>query len=236
MARHSHWHNIQLNKGKADKKRSKVFGRFTRAIILAAKEAGGDPNFNVRLRVAVEAAKSVNVPRDNIDRAIARGTGAGEGGAIEEVVYEAYAPGRVATMIVCSTDNRNRTSGDVKNVVTKYGGSLANPGTFAFLFDRKAVVTLETAPSDREAFDLALIDAGADEIEEDGEGLRVIGSTKQLAQLSEAVEKAGGKVSSAVLEFIPKSPVETAITPEFDKFMEALEELDDVDEVFVNAI
>ncbi|MFA5946215.1 MAG: YebC/PmpR family DNA-binding transcriptional regulator [Patescibacteria group bacterium] len=235
MARHSHWHNIQITKGKADKKRAKVFGRFTRGITISAKEGGGDPNFNVRLRVAIEAAKAVNVPKDNIDRAIARGTGTGEGGALAEVIYEAYAPGRVATMIVCTTDNRNRTSGDVKNIVTKYGGTMASPGTFAFLFDRKAVVTLAETPSRREEFDLIVIDAGADDLEEDGESLRVIGSPKHLAQLSEAVEHAGGQVSSAVLEFIPKDTVIVSHLEELEAFLSALDELDDVDEVFVNA-
>lgn len=235
MARHSHWHNIQITKGKADARKSKVFARFARMITIAAKEGGGDPSFNVRLRVAVDAAKAVSMPKENIDRAIARGTGTGGESALEEVVYEAYAPGKIACLIACTTDNRNRTNGEVRSAVGKAGGTMAPEGSFSWIFARKAVLALADV-QECDALTLALIDAEADVVEPDGEGaLYVEGPVHALNALTQAAVQAGARIVSAERRYVPKDP---AATPEdrteLDAFLTRVDDLDDVDEVFLN--
>ena len=237
MARHSHWHNIQLNKGKADAKRAGVFAKLVKGITVAAREGGGDVNFNFKLRMAVDAAKAVSMPKDNIDRAIARAVG-GEGTAMQEVTYEGFAPGGVAVIIRCLTDNPTRTVAEVKTAATKNGGSIGAQGSVMWMFERKGVVHVSgPAPiRDRSAFELALIDAGAEDIQPEGEGLRVIGEPNELKKLTEAVEAQGLSVDAGGFEYLPKTT--TAPMPEDEeritRFVEALEDNDDVDAVFTN--
>lgn len=239
MARHSHWHNIQLKKGKADAKRAGVFSKLAKNITMAAKEGGGDASFNFKLRMAVDAAKAVNMPSDNIQRAIDRGTGAGEGAALEEVVYEGFGPGGVALMVVCVTDNRNRTVAEVKTLASKNGGNVGAAGSVAWMFERKGMVTVGDASSvkDRDAFELAMIDAGASDIQRDGDSVLVLCDPKDLAAVAKAVEAQGLKADDVRIGYVAKTSVaveDTETKMQLDKFLEILDDHDDVEAVYTN--
>jgi YebC/PmpR family DNA-binding regulatory protein len=237
MARHSHFHNIQLTKGKADAARAKVFSKYAKSITAAAKEGGQDASFNFKLRMAIEAAKAVNMPKDNIERAVARGAGGGEGANIEEVIYEGFGPGGVAVLIRCLTNNRNRTIGDIKNIVSKAGGSIGNQGSVIWMFEKKGVVVFSSPPTNRDSFELAMIDAGAEDIIFSDDGLLIVCEVKDLKKIVEAVEALGFKPDCAGIEFIAKKTTEVtdpAIQEQIKKFVETIEENDDVDAVFTN--
>ncbi len=241
MARHSHWHNIQLTKGKADAKKAQVFSKLARAITLAAKVGGGDVNFNFKLRVAVDSAKAVSMPKDNIERAIARGTGSGDGVALEEIVYEGFAPGGVAMLVQCVSDNRNRTVAEVKNIVTKRGGSIGASGSVMWMFEKKGVVTIMDTSSilDRDSFDLAMIEVGADDIVTMDEGIQILCEPKNLKLVVDAVETRSLKVDGAGLEYVAKNTVkveDAEIENQIVDLIDALEAYDDVDAVFTNEV
>lgn len=238
MSGHSHWHNIQLKKGKSDAKRAGVFSKLVKNITVAARE-GGDPTFNFKLRMAVEAAKAVSVPKDNIDRAILRGTGGGEAGAIEEMIYEGFAPGGVAMLVVCLSDNRNRAVSEVKLAATKAGGTIGASGSVMWMFEKKGIVTVADASSikDRDAFDLAVIDAGAEDIDADGDTVQAVCEVKDLQKVAAAVEATGVKPDGVSIEYVAKqttSVPDAAAKEQLDKCVEALEDLDDVDAVYTN--
>lgn len=227
MARHSHWHNIQLKKGKTDARRAGAFSKLAKNITVAAREGGGDPAFNFKLRMAVDAAKAVSMPKDNIERAIERGTGAGEGGVIEETVYEGFAPGGVAVLIVCLTDNRNRTVSEVKLAVSKAGGSIGASGSVMWMFEKKGMV--RTANGD----EMALIEAGAENIEKLEDVYEVTCDVRDLQKVSTAA----GQVENAAIEYVAKNVTELAdpaAKQALDAFVEAVENLDDVDAVYTN--
>jgi YebC/PmpR family DNA-binding regulatory protein len=239
MARHSHWHNIQLTKGKADAKRAQMFSKFAKNIAVAAKEGGVDPAFNFKLRVAVDAAKAVNMPKDNIERAIERGAGKADGPALEEVVYEGFAPGGVAMLVRCLTDNRNRTVAEVKNIVSKYGGSMGASGSVMWMFEKKGVVMFLSpfALGDRETFELAMIEAGADDILWSEEDAQIICNVADLTRVLEACEAMRVKPDAAGMEFVAKNTVtvsDPAVGKQVVELVDALEENDDVDAVFTN--
>ena len=237
MARHSHWHNIQLSKGKADAKRAGVFAKLAKNIVVAAREGGGDPAYNFKLRMAIDAAKAVSMPKDNIERAVARATG-GEGAALQEAVYEGFAPGGAAVMVRCLTDNPTRTVAEVKTIAAKNGGSIGAPGSVAWMFERKGVVHVAdlSGVQDRDALELALMDAGAQDIQPEGEGLRVIGEPTDLKKLMEGVEAHGLKPDASGFEYVAKTTTTPAVEDEerITKFINALEDNDDVDAVFTN--
>lgn len=238
MSGHSHWHNIQLKKGKSDAKRAGVFSKLVKNITVAARE-GADPAFNFKLRMAVEAAKAVSVPKDNIDRAILRGSGGSEGGAIEEVVYEGFAPGGVAMLVVCLTDNRNRSVAEVKTATSKNGGSIGVAGSVMWMFEKKGIVTIAdpSAIKDRDAFDLAVIEAGAEDIVADDGIVQVMCEVKNLQAVSAAVEAVGMKPDGASIEYVAKTTTvveDKAIKEQLDAFIEVMEDLDDVDAVYTN--
>ena len=239
MARHSHWHNIQLKKGKADAKRAGVFSKLAKNITVAAKEGGGDASFNFKLRMAVDAAKAVNMPSDNIERAIDRGTGAGEGATLEEVTYEGFGPAGVALMIVCVTDNRNRSVAEVKTLASKNGGSVGAAGSVAWMFDRKGLITVADASvvKDKDASELALIEAGADAIEWMEGGVEIHCAPNQLAQVAQAVEGQGLKADDVRIGYVPKTPVaveDVEAKTQLDKLLEVLDDHDDVEAVYTN--
>lgn len=227
MSGHSHWHNIQLKKGKSDAKRAGVFSKLVKNITVAARE-GADPTFNFKLRMAVEAAKAVSVPKDNIDRAILRGSGGGEGGAIEEVVYEGFAPGGVAMLVVCLTDNRNRSVAEVKTAASKNGGSIGVAGSVMWMFEKKGIVRAESAD------EMALIEAGAEDIARGDDGMReIVCEVKDL----QTVAAAAGKIEGAQIAYIAKTTVaveDPATKDALDAFLETMEDLDDVDAVYTN--
>jgi YebC/PmpR family DNA-binding regulatory protein len=228
MARHSHWHNIQLKKGKADARRAGAFSKLAKNITVAAREGGGDPSFNFKLRMAVDAAKAVSMPKDNIERAIARGTGGGEGGTIEEIVYEGFGPGGVAVLAVCLTDNRNRTVSEVKLAASKAGGSIGASGAVMWMFEKKGVVRVASV-----ADEMALIEAGAENIVALDDVVEIICDVRDLQK----IVAAAGTVVNAAVEYVAKNVTEItdeAARRSLDAFVEALEDLDDVDAVYTN--
>jgi YebC/PmpR family DNA-binding regulatory protein len=240
MARHSKWHNIQKRKGAVDAKKAVVFSKLAKAIS-AASRGGGDPAFNFQLRMAVDAAKAVNMSKDNIDRAIKRGTGESGDAVIEEVVYEGFGPGGIALLVRCLTDNRARTVADLKYLASKNGGSLGGSGSVMWLFDKKAVITVADVSliKDRDAFELAVIDAGAQDIQDNEGALQIVGEVANLKKIVEAVEGLGVKVDGADIEYLAKDPVavaDPAVVSALDALVEVLDEYDDVDAVFTNSL
>lgn len=238
MSGHSKWSKVKQFKGAIDAKRSANFTKLAREIEVAVREKGPDPGMNFMLRMAIDRARAGNMPKDSIERAIARGSGVGGETQVESLRYEAYAPGGAALIIECLTDNRNRTAGDVKYILSKNNGSLAAPGSVAFQFDHKGVVRVVSPPKDKlDEVELTLIDAGAEDIrDEEGETV-IISAPTDLSKVNEAAAKAGLTVSSAEFEWLPKNTVilDEAVGQAVGKLIEALEENDDVQNVFTNA-
>jgi YebC/PmpR family DNA-binding regulatory protein len=236
MAGHSKWASIKHKKAATDAKRGKLFTKLARAITVAAREGGGDPAGNHTLAAAIEKAKSYSMPKDNIQRAIDRGTGEGDAGEIQRVVYEGYGPGGAAVLVDALTDNRNRTGAEVRNIFDKQGGSLGEPGSVAWQFEKKGVVLVD---SDRYGEDdlMAAIDAGADDVAADDDTLKVTSDPASLAAVREALEGSGVEVESAELAMEPKAVVEVTEPAEarrLVRLIDALDEHDDVDEVHAN--
>lgn len=242
MAGHSKWHNIQGKKGKADKAKASAFTKVSKAITVAAQNGGGDPNMNFSLRLAIDKAKEVNMPKDNIDRAIKRGTGElKDGAALQELVYEGYGPGGVAVMVESVTDNSNRALTEIKNVFTKAGGSLGSKGAVAWQFEYKAVLRIGVQKKNEiqnwEELELSLMDAGVDDIRESENGVELIGPKEKFQAMNEILHHAGVSPDSAGLEWIAKEVVELSQEQAhaLELLLEALDELDDVKEVYTNA-
>jgi len=238
MSGHSKWSKVKQKKGAIDAKRSANFTKLSKAITIAARDGGGDPEMNFKLRMAIDRGRTGNLPKDKIENAILRGTGEGDTGQIEEAVYEAYGPGGVGMLIECLSDNKNRTVAEVKHIVGKYNGSMAGPGSVMWMFDRKGVIQIDDASTvtDRDAFELALIDAGAEDIRDD-EGVLVI--VTEISDLQKAVEVLGTleiKPDSAELEYLPKEPVDVdeKASESILKLCETLDENDDVNNIYTN--
>ena len=237
MARHSHWHNIQIVKGKADAKRAASFTKLAREITVAAREKGGDPDMNARLRVAIDRAREASMPKDNIERAVQRGTGEGAEGQLESLTYEAYAPGGTALIIECVTDNRNRSANDVKHLVSKAGGSLAATGSVTYLFDRFASFQIPLPTPDRcDDVEMTLIDVGASQINEQQDGLEILGEPSAFGTLSDAIKQLGFTPKEAEFVWYPKTTVEVSDEDgqAVASVISTLEEHDDVSRVFSN--
>lgn len=238
MSGHSKWANIKHKKGAADAARGKVFTKHAKLIEIAAREGGGgDPGMNTKLATAIENAKADNVPNANIDRAVKKGTGELKGDITAEVIYEAYAPGGTACIIECLTDNKNRTIANVRSSIEKRGGKWAESGSVMFLFDRKGVVTAEISSLTEEQ-QLTLIDAGAEDIAQDGSILTVTTDSKSWGKVRDALKGMGATVREAGLKYIAKQDVPVTDLESAQKlmgFIEHLEEDDDVSEVHTNA-
>jgi YebC/PmpR family DNA-binding regulatory protein len=236
MSGHSKWAQIKRKKGVADVKRGAAFTRLGREISIAAREGGGDPSANFTLRLAIEKARGQNMPKENIERAVKRGTGElAEGGQLEEMMYEGYGPGGSAVLVQILTDNRNRAAAEVRHMFTRGGGNLAAANAVAWMFDKKGVITLENAKNP-EDLALELIDAGAEDYKLDGNVLDLYCAPENLRVLKEAIEKRKAPITSAELAWIAKSPAsvtdEQAVSTM--KLMESLEEHDDVQKVYSN--
>jgi YebC/PmpR family DNA-binding regulatory protein len=235
---HSKWSSIKHKKGAADAKRGKLFSKLSRAIIVAAKEGGGDPSANLSLQNAIEKAKSYSMPKDNIDRAIAKGSGAdADASAFETVVYEGFGPSGVAVIVEALTDNRNRTAGEVRHTFAKNDGNLGGSGAVAWLFERRGLVVVEAAGVDEDELTLAAAEGGADDVAIDGSTYQVTCAPEQLAAVREAVQGAGFAVDAAELTMVPKTTVEVADEAEAKKvlrLMDQLEDNDDVQDVYAN--
>jgi YebC/PmpR family DNA-binding regulatory protein len=236
MSGHSKWSSIKHKKGAADAKRGKLFSKLARAIIVAARDGGGDPENNPTLATAIQKARDVSMPKDNIQRAIDRGTGAGaDSAAIEHILYEGYGPGGVAILVEALTDNRNRASAEVRFAFSSHGGSLGEPGSVAYLFEKKGTIVVD---GERYGEDdvIVAIDAGAEDVREEGDRLRVLCDPSDLSAVREALEGSGVEIESAELTTEPKSMVEVKgqEAERLLKLLDALDEQDDVDEVFAN--
>lgn len=237
MARHSHWAQIKLKKGALDKKRGKIFTKHAHLIEVTARTAGGDPEMNASLRLAVENARADNMPRENIDRAIRKGTGELKGEKeFQEIMYEGYGPGGIAFIIETLTDNKNRTSQIVRNTLQKYGGTLGAVGSTSFLFETKGEIIVGFQKN-KEEDELEAIDAGADDIQEMDEGLLVYTASQKLNEVRKNLTEKGFQVRSAKLTLVPKNTISIS-DPEIAKkileLMEALEEENDVSNVVAN--
>jgi YebC/PmpR family DNA-binding regulatory protein len=238
MSGHSKWSSIKHKKGAADAKRGKLFSKLSRAIIVAAKEGGGDPSGNLALQNAIEKARSYSMPKDNIDRAIAKGTGEGaDGAAWETVVYEGYAADGVAVLVEALTDNRNRTAADVRHAFSKHGGSLGTTGAVAWLFERRGVILVPADGADEDELTLAAAEGGADDVALDGSSFEVTCDPDALNDVRAALEQAGFEVESAEATMVPKTTVEVveeSVARKVMKLVDALEDNDDVQEVYAN--
>ena len=236
MSGHSKWHSIKHKKGAADAKRGKLFAVLIRQIEVAARAGGGDPESNATLRTMVQKARDNSVPIDTIQRAIKRGTGEEEGVVYESVTYEGYAPGGIAMLVQALTDNRNRTSAEVKNLFSRNGGSFAEPGAVSWQFERKGVVAVDKAVDEDELM-LVVADAGADDVEDGGDSWQVTTPPTDLHAVRTAIEEGGYKVTSADLTMIPTTVVELSQENQAKsvlRLVDVLEEHDDVEAVYAN--
>jgi YebC/PmpR family DNA-binding regulatory protein len=236
MSGHSKWHSIKHKKGAADKARGKLFAVLIRQIEVAARQGGGDPEANATLRTMIGKARDNSVPTDTIQRAIKRGTGEEEGVHYEQVTYEGYAPGGVAVIVQALTDNRNRTSAEIKNLFSRNGGSFAEPGAVSWQFERKGVVNVAKSVDDDELL-LAAADAGADDVQDGGDSWEVTTAPTDLHAVRTALEAAGYEVTSADLTMIPTTTVELSDQGQARavlRLVDGLEDHDDVEAVYAN--
>ena len=236
MSGHSKWSTIKRQKGVTDAKRSAVFTKVAREISVAARQGGGDPDANYRLRLAIEKARSVNMPADNIKRTIDKATGGGEGEQFEEIVYEGYGPGGVAILVEAQTDNRNRTAAEVRSVFTKAGGQLAGSGAVSWQFEPRGLIAVPRAGIDVDEVTLAAIDAGAEDVESDDVTIEIYTSPGELEAVRKALEGAGVPVDSAENTMVAKQTVELDSNKARQalRLVELLEDLDDVQRVTAN--
>jgi YebC/PmpR family DNA-binding regulatory protein len=237
LAGHSKWAQIKRKKGATDAKRGQLFSKLTRAIIVASREGGPDPAGNLALQNAIEKAREASMPKENIERAIARGAGAaGDGAAYETVTYEGYGPAGVAVYVEAVTDNRNRTAADVRSIFTKSDGNLGESGSVAWLFERRGVVLVD-GDADEDELTLAAAEGGADDIAREGDSWRVTSAPEALSAVRAAVEAAGVEVQSAELTMVPKTTIELedeGAARKVLRLMDSLEENDDVQDVYAN--
>jgi YebC/PmpR family DNA-binding regulatory protein len=236
MSGHSKWSSIKHKKGAADAKRGKLFTKLARAITVAARDGGGDPDGNPALGTAVQKARDASMPKENIQRAIDRGTGAGgDANAIEHITFEGYGPGGAAVLVEALTDNRNRTSAEVRHAFTRHNGSLGEPGSVAWIFEKRGVISVDGGRYSEDDL-IPAIDAGAEDVVEEGDLVRVLSEPGALSAVRTALEEASVEVQSADLAMEPKSTVEVKgnDAKSLLNLIEALEEHDDVDAVHAN--
>ena len=238
MSGHSKWSSIKHKKGAADAKRGKLFSKLSRAIIVAAREGGAEPAANLALQNAIEKARSYSMPKDNIERAIAKGSGAdADASSYETVIYEGYGPEGVAVLVEAVTDNRNRTASDVRHAFTKHGGNLGTTGAVAWQFERRGVVLVAAAGADEDALVLAAAEAGADDVELDGSSFVVTSAPEAVTPVRQALDEAGFAVESVDLAMVPKTTVAVSDESTARRIMnlvEGLEETEDVQDVYAN--
>ena len=238
MSGHSKWHSIKHKKGATDKKRGQLFSKLARAIIVAAREGGPDPAGNLALQNAIDKAREASMPKDNIERAIARGSGAAaDGEAFEHITYEGYGPAGVAVYVDALTDNRNRTASEVRHVFSKSDGSLGESGSVSWLFERTGLLLVSADGVDEDELTLAAADGGADDVSQDGSVFEITCPAESVGDVRRALEGAGFAVESAQITMLPK----TSVTVEDETaarriviLMESLEDLDDVQDVYAN--
>ncbi|MFH1218144.1 MAG: YebC/PmpR family DNA-binding transcriptional regulator [Pseudomonadota bacterium] len=237
MSGHSKWANIKRRKGAVDAKRGKIFTRLIKEITVAARLGGGDPDANPRLRSAILTAKSVNMPKDNIDRGIKKGTGELEGAVYEEITYEGYGPGGVAILVDCMTDNKNRTVGEVRFAFTKSGGNLGETGCVSYMFDKKGVIQVDKETIDEEKLMELALEAGADDVVDEESEFQVITAPENFESVREALSVQGVTFLEASISMVPQNVVEVTdegAVKRLLRLMETLEDNDDVQNVHAN--
>ena len=238
MAGHSKWNNIKNKKGKEDAKRGKVFTKLGRYIMVAAKEGGGDPDYNPALKAAIEKAKAENMPNDNIERAVKKGSGELGADNFEEVIYEGYGPGGVAIFAACLTDNRNRTAPDVRHAFDKYRGNLGQDGCVTFMFDRKGIIAIERADKiDEDELTMLAIELGAEDFTAEDEGYEILTAPEDFATVRDGLKEAGYEFAMVEITYIPQNTIELtdeAELKDMENLIDMLEDLDDVQEVYHN--
>jgi YebC/PmpR family DNA-binding regulatory protein len=237
MSGHSKWHTIKHKKGALDAKRGKIFTRIIKGLTVAARTGGGDPAGNPRLRTVIADAKAVNMPNENIARAIRRGTGEEEGVSYDEITYEGYGPGGAAVIIETLTDNRNRTVGELRHMLTKYGGNLGESNSVAWMFDRKGYIVVEKDKADEEALMAAVLEAGADDMGEDGDNWEITTDISTFDAVLEAVKALSVQPATAQrAAMLPKNTIklEGKTAQQMLKLMDALDDHDDVQQVWSN--
>jgi YebC/PmpR family DNA-binding regulatory protein len=236
MSGHSKWATIKHKKGAADAKRGKVFTRLIKELTVAARSGGGDPDMNPRLRTVIADARAANMPADNIKRAIRRGTGEEEGVSYDEVTYEGYGPGGVAILVETLTDNRNRTVGEMRHILTRFGGNLAEANSVGWMFEKKGLVTVEKGKIEEDALMSAVLDAGADDMKDDGSAWEILSAAGAHQAVVEAVKALGVEPSTSQIAMLPQNYIKLEGRPaqQMLKLMEALEDHDDTKNVWSN--
>ncbi|MDD4531123.1 MAG: YebC/PmpR family DNA-binding transcriptional regulator [Candidatus Pacebacteria bacterium] len=236
MSGHSHFHNIKIKKGAEDAKRSKTFSKLSKELSVAAKDGGSDTTFNAKLRSAVEKAKSMNMPADSIDKAIKKGSGELEGFSYEEFLLEAYGPGGTAFIIEGITDNKNRTLGEIKLILTQKGGKYVNEGGIKWMFEKKGVISINAEGKDREEMEMTAIESGADDVDWDENILYLYTKPEDLENAKKSLEEKKAKIEAANLEWVPKEniSVEEEVKEKNQRLFDALDENDDVQNIYTN--
>lgn len=239
MSGHSKWHNIQAKKGKTDAARGKIFTKIGREIAIAVREGGANPESNSKLKDIIAKAKANNMPNDNIQRSIKKAAGEGSNATYEEITYEGYAPGGVAIIAQIVTDNRNRTSSDVRHIFDKNGGSLGTPGSVSYMFDNKGVIVIEREPGmDEDEIMMTALDAGAEDVKVDEDAFEIITAPNDFSSVREKLESAGFAFLSADKQMIPQNTVAISdpdTLAKVQRLLDMLEDNDDVSEVYHNA-
>ena len=239
MSGHSKWAQIKRQKAVADKKRGNLFTKLGNAITVAAKQGGKDPDSNFKLRIAIEKAKSANIPNENIERAIKRGGGELEGVTIEEVIYEGFGPAGIALIIEATTDNKNRTTSSLRSILTKHQGNLGSSGSVMWMFDKKGVIRiLKNNITNKDELELKLIDAGAEDIIEEEEGFTIYTKPEELPQMKKTIETEKIPLASAEIELVPKNKIKIeneSTKKKINQLFEELETNDDINNYFTNA-
>ncbi|HDP77431.1 MULTISPECIES: YebC/PmpR family DNA-binding transcriptional regulator [unclassified Mesotoga] len=237
MSGHNKWANIKHRKGAQDAKRSKVFTKIIRELMVSAREGGSDPNTNTSLRTAIEKARAANMPKDTMEKAIKKGAGELEGQSFSEALYEGYAPGGVALLIRCLTDNKNRTAQEIRHTLSKYGGSMAESGAVSWMFERKGIITVAKEQiSDLEEFQLLAIEAGAEDIKDEADPIEIVTSPDSVSDVKTALEENGYSLSYD-MSYIPSNTlkVEGSDAGKLFKLLDILEDNDDVQEIYDNS-
>jgi YebC/PmpR family DNA-binding regulatory protein len=234
MSGHSHWATIKHKKGAIDAKRGKLFSKLSRAIIIAARHGGGDPEMNLKLRYAIDKARQVSMPKDNIERAVKRGTGEVEGLTFEEITYEGYGPGGVAVLVEVLTDNRNRTASEVRKIFERSGGKMGSAGNVAFLFERKGVFSIDAKATDEDTLMGIALDAGADDLKRSGSTFDITCDPSVFNPVQDALQKNGLTPAVAEISQVPKVPreVDAETGRKVLRLMEALDDQEDVQNVY----